>query len=116
MIRRPPRSTLFPYTTLFRSTVLDDETGRPVPCRVHFRSPRGIPYAPHGHHAHINSNNGTWHLDIGGDVRLGQAHYAYIDGKCQGWLPRGEVIVDAARGYEYEALRTTVRIERGQRE
>src|SRR5256885_11940046 len=27
MIRRPPRSTLFPYTTLFRSGVL--ETGRP---------------------------------------------------------------------------------------
>src|SRR2546430_12345011 len=26
MIRRPPRSTLFPYTTLFRSIV---ETGRP---------------------------------------------------------------------------------------
>src|SRR2546422_3194929 len=24
MIRRPPRSTLFPYTTLFRSTVLRD--------------------------------------------------------------------------------------------
>jgi len=98
------------------TTVLDDETGRPVPCRVHFRSPRGIPYAPHGHHAHVNSNNGTWHVDIGGDLRLGQAHYAYIDGKCQGWLPRGEVIVDAARGYEYEPLRTTVRIERGQRE
>src|SRR3712207_7976924 len=26
MIRRPPRSTLFPYTTLFRS-LLDDESG-----------------------------------------------------------------------------------------
>src|SRR3712207_7278940 len=26
MIRRPPRSTLFPYTTLFRSTVLDRQT------------------------------------------------------------------------------------------
>src|SRR2546429_5956582 len=25
MIRRPPRSTLFPYTTLFRSVVLDDD-------------------------------------------------------------------------------------------
>src|SRR3712207_8607710 len=25
MIRRPPRSTLFPYTTLFRSGSLDDE-------------------------------------------------------------------------------------------
>src|SRR2546422_3163979 len=24
MIRRPPRSTLFPYTTLFRSQLLDD--------------------------------------------------------------------------------------------
>src|SRR5260370_38434512 len=28
MIRRPPRSTLFPYTTLFRSNVIDD-LGRP---------------------------------------------------------------------------------------
>src|SRR3712207_8768887 len=25
MIRRPPRSTLFPYTTLFRSALLDNE-------------------------------------------------------------------------------------------
>src|SRR2546430_11740817 len=29
MIRRPPRSTLFPYTTLFRSTYRDD-AGQPV--------------------------------------------------------------------------------------
>src|SRR2546427_11270349 len=28
MIRRPPRSTLFPYTTLFRSTVSESEVGR----------------------------------------------------------------------------------------
>src|SRR3712207_1874495 len=27
MIRRPPRSTLFPYTTLFRSALLADQTG-----------------------------------------------------------------------------------------
>src|SRR5688572_27019930 len=27
MIRRPPRSTLFPYTTLFRSQELDDDFG-----------------------------------------------------------------------------------------
>src|SRR3712207_9364332 len=27
MIRRPPRSTLFPYTTLFRSTVFRPELG-----------------------------------------------------------------------------------------
>src|SRR5437588_6669560 len=28
MIRRPPRSTLFPYTTLFRSLARDDGQGR----------------------------------------------------------------------------------------
>lgn len=97
-------------------TVLDDATGRPVPCRVHFRSPAGVPYQPHGHHNHVASNLGTWHYDVGGDVRLGQQTYAYIDGTCQGWLPRGEVLVDVARGFEYEPLRQTVRIEPGQRE
>src|SRR2546430_6200384 len=34
MIRRPPRSTLFPYTTLFRSRMGDDQSS--VPTR-HFR-------------------------------------------------------------------------------
>src|SRR3712207_8067122 len=28
MIRRPPRSTLFPYTTLFRSVVIGDACGK----------------------------------------------------------------------------------------
>jgi hypothetical protein len=98
------------------TTVLDDETGKPIPCRVHFRSLHGIPYAPHGHHPHVNSNMNTWHIDVGGDVRLGQITYAYIDGKCQGWLPRGEVIVDVARGYEYEPLRAKVEVKPGQRE
>src|SRR3712207_7072663 len=30
MIRRPPRSTLFPYTTLFRSVVVAAHVGGPV--------------------------------------------------------------------------------------
>src|SRR3712207_7771411 len=30
MIRRPPRSTLFPYTTLFRSRVLFERVARPL--------------------------------------------------------------------------------------
>ena len=97
-------------------TVLDDATGKPVPCRVHFRSPAGVPYQPHGHHQHVNQNLGSWHQDVGGDVRLGETTYAYIDGTCQGWLPRGDVLVDVARGFEYEPLRQTVRIEPGQRD
>ena len=94
--------------------VIDDETGLPVPCRVHFRSPEGIPYQPHGHPNQVNSNLNSWHMDVGGDVRLGQITYAYIDGRCEGWLPRGDVIVDVARGFEYTPLRTKVRIEAGQ--
>src|SRR3712207_8609323 len=31
MIRRPPRSTLFPYTTLFRSSFPSDALGQPAP-------------------------------------------------------------------------------------
>jgi len=96
--------------------VVDDATGRPVPCRVHFRSAGGIPYQPHGHHNHVTQNLDSWHYDVGGDVRLGQRTYAYIDGTCQGWLPRGEVVVDVARGFEYQPLRQTVRIEPGQRD
>ena len=95
-------------------TVVDNDTGVPVPCRVHFRSPNGIPYQPHGHHNQVNSNLDTWHIDVGGDVRMGQITYAYIDGRCEGWLPRGDVIVDVARGFEYEPLRSKVRIEPGQ--
>src|SRR2546430_7819051 len=32
MIRRPPRSTLFPYTTLFRSTVVAGSDSKWNPC------------------------------------------------------------------------------------
>lgn len=99
-----------------RTTVIDDETGQPVPCRVHFRSPDGIPSQPHGHHHRVNAHMNTWHIDVGGDLRLGHTSYAYIDGTCQGWLPRGEVLVDVARGFEYEPLRTRVTIEPGQQE
>ncbi len=114
-----PRAVLevvHPERNWVRVTVVDDETDKPVPCRIHFRSPQGIPFQPHGHHNHVNSNLDTWHSDIGGDLRLGQISYAYIDGNCEGWLPRGEVIVDAARGFEYEPLRAQVTIAPDQRE
>src|SRR2546427_9244462 len=39
MIRRPPRSTLFPYTTLFRSVVLGEAADQ-APCQ-HSQQPRG---------------------------------------------------------------------------
>src|SRR3712207_8035268 len=41
MIRRPPRSTLFPYTTLFRS-------GRQAVAALHLRAGQDRPLADHG--------------------------------------------------------------------
>src|SRR3712207_7332651 len=45
MIRRPPRSTLFPYTTLFRSTVPRAGSGRVAddPSRLQVWPPGGGP-------------------------------------------------------------------------
>jgi len=70
-----------------RTAIVDDATGEPVPCRVHFSSPDGVPYQPYGHHHHVNSDLTSWHIDVGADVRLGRTTYAYVDGTCEGWLP-----------------------------
>src|SRR2546430_9279674 len=46
MIRRPPRSTLFPYTTLFRSSTLRGTSNRALPSGEDSasatKSPRGV--------------------------------------------------------------------------
>ena len=96
--------------------VIDEVSGKLIPCRVHFRSSKGIPYAPHGHHDHLLSDQGTVNIDVGGDVRLGNSTYAYIDGTCQGWLPTGQFIADIAHGFEYEPYRKSLYLQKGQRE
>ncbi|TDD39021.1 hypothetical protein E1287_04215 [Actinomadura sp. KC06] len=98
-----------------KGTVVDDATGEPLTCRLHFHTPDGVPLAPYGHHAHINSDGNTWNLDIGGDVRLGQRTYAYVDGEFEGWLPHGQVVVEAARGFDYVPSREELTIRPGQR-
>src|SRR3712207_8242201 len=45
MIRRPPRSTLVPYTTLFRSCTQDPNQGNPGPPK------HGVRTQPFGHRA-----------------------------------------------------------------
>src|SRR3712207_8236253 len=46
MIRRPPRSTLFPYTTLFRSLGHPDLTGDLVPQVLHVVADAAGPVGP----------------------------------------------------------------------
>src|SRR5256885_17135479 len=65
MIRRPPRSTLFPYTTLFRSDpadssawnnlgCLDLEAGKPLLAKARFRE--ALRLDPRGERAQRNLN------------------------------------------------------------
>src|SRR5258706_10855436 len=51
MIRRPPRSTLFPYTTLFRSQDLHRRVGQDRPRLRHHDGSLARP-AQRGHQAH----------------------------------------------------------------
>src|SRR2546430_11871835 len=48
MIRRPPRSTLFPYTTLFRSTWARGPVRKPLP--------ENIPHPRTTGHSHVHPN------------------------------------------------------------
>src|SRR2546429_5634380 len=59
MIRRPPRSTLFPYTTLFRSHIPDPE------CSTHrtgCQATRSSPQRHHGCNGHARSEEHTSEL------------------------------------------------------
>ena len=100
-----------PARNWVRARFIDDATEEPIACRVSFSSIDGVPFQPHGHPHHVNGNLGSWHCDVGGDVRLGRTTYAYINGACEGWLPRGLVRVQVARGFEYWPIDDTVTVD-----
>src|SRR6476661_10542426 len=54
MIRRPPRSTLFPYTTLFRSP--SGRPARPRPAAAASRAPRPPPWRSEEHTSELQSH------------------------------------------------------------
>ena len=102
--------------TWVRAAIRDADTGQLLAARVHMHNADGVPIAPYGHHGHINSDGGTWNLDIGGDVRLGSRTYAFVDGTFEGWLPVGDLVVEVAHGFHYRPVSTTIGIEPGQRD
>src|SRR5256885_11880616 len=57
MIRRPPRSTLFPYTTLFRSSVVVENKPRRLGrhCRAHHRQEAGREHRSEEHTSELQS-------------------------------------------------------------
>lgn len=91
--------------------VIDSSTGKPTPVRIHFSGPRGEYIAPYGHHEQINTN---WFEDYGADVVVGNRNYAYVSGEFTTDLPVGDIYVEIYKGFEYQPVRTRVRVEPGQ--
>src|SRR2546430_7534313 len=56
MIRRPPRSTLFPYTTLFRSSPQNSKAARKV-CNCSWASPKKASSARDRKSTRLNSSH-----------------------------------------------------------
>jgi hypothetical protein len=92
--------------------VFDSSTGNPTPTRIHFSGSRGEYLAPYGHHAQVNTN---WFEDYGADVTVGGRQYAYVPGEFQTDLPVGDLYVEICKGFEYQPVRTKVRLQPGQR-
>lgn len=104
---------LTPHKTWIHASVVDEDTGKPTPVRVHFRTPDGRYLPPYGHRMEVNDN---WFEDYGGDLKLGSTSYAYVDGRFQIELPVGEVYVEIAKGFEYQPLRERLVIQPDQNE
>jgi hypothetical protein len=91
--------------------VNDAATGKPTPVRLRFLDPAGNYHAPLGRLAEFATAPGE---DVGGNVRVGPARFAYIDGTCEVRLPAGPVTVEAFKGPEYFPLRREVTLGPGQ--
>jgi hypothetical protein len=93
--------------------VLDSSIRKPTPVRLAFRSKEGRYIPPYGHREDINDG---FFQDYGGDVKLMDTPFAYVDGTFQVELPTGEVYLEMTKGFEYQAVRQRLEIKPGQRE
>src|SRR3712207_7543441 len=85
MIRRPPRSTLFPYTTLFRSPQYDKEQ----------ESASGEPERHEGQRGYV----------VGGVLRCGEVETPEHSGQDQGDLGRSEEHTSELQSRQYLVCR-----------
>jgi hypothetical protein len=91
--------------------VNDAATGQPTPCRIQFTGPDGRYYAPFGRLTEFAT---ALDQGVGGNLRLGEQCYAYIDGACEIGLPPGLITVAVTKGPEYLPLRQAVDLKPGQ--
>ncbi|HTU89744.1 MAG TPA: CehA/McbA family metallohydrolase [Gemmataceae bacterium] len=81
--------------------VSDSATGQPTPVRLRLVDAAGVCRMPFGRLAEFAERAG---VDVGGQVRLGDDAFAYIDGICEVRLPAGPVRVEVSKGPEYLPL------------
>ena len=90
--------------------VNDAATGKPTPCRVRFTDAEGRYYAPLGRLTEFATQR---YESVGGNLQLGDAKYAYIDGACEIQLPAGLLTVEISKGFEYKPLCEQIRLTVG---
>lgn len=87
--------------------------GSPSPARVRFVAADGRYLPPLGHREELNP---AVFEDTGAGVVLGGDTYAYVPGTFSIDLPVGPVNVEVVKGFDHRPLRTTITVERDQRE
>jgi hypothetical protein len=80
--------------------VNDAATGQPTPVRLRITDSRGTYYAPLGRLVEFATGPNQ---DVGGNLRIGDKAYAYLDGTCEVRLPAGPLRVEISKGPEYAA-------------
>lgn len=90
--------------------VNDAATGRPTPVRIRFTDARGNYHAPFGRLTNFST---TRNQDVGGNLRLGNKNFAYIDGTCEIALPPGSIHVEIRKGPEYVPVQETISLPEG---
>lgn len=90
--------------------VNDAASGQPTPCRIRFES-GGCSFAPFGRLETFSVEPGT---DAGGQVRVGEHNFSYIDGTCEVRLPPGAIAVEVCKGPEFTPLRRVISLAPGQ--
>jgi hypothetical protein len=99
--------------TWLHGRIVDAETGKPTPARIHFRSVEGRYLPPYGHRAEVNTD---WFQDYGADLKVGSTQYAYVNGDFRIEVPIGPVLVEVRKGFEYIPVRAQIEIDPGQTE
>src|SRR3712207_8966049 len=87
MIRRPPRSTLFPYTTLFRSMLVLDHDRRLLAVLTHLSV----------QHEQLS---GHWFLEAGFGRVDGPTHPTFVDLEAaQDWIDRKSTRLNSSHAH-----------------